>query len=478
MKHLPTLLITLLVLGGCATSQYSDTVLAPSASVSSESPVGFGPFSELLESFARDKNVYLTPSIPDSYEKEFRKCYGSLSESEEIYAFINGNAFASGCNGIVFTSKGIHSNPANYLVGTMKLFVPYSTLYSRSTTYETGYNHITINTGEIFFNTELDEQKVYSLFREARRRSTNPKYQNFSIDKELLAINSMPSEVFSMMEIAKDENLKGIYINPDIPSRDLKKYRDCYGLSENQEIIMLFKGTGLLKRCSGFSFLNNGIAFRNIFNQRSPGEFFIPYSRFLESDFTPYLMMSWEEEYDSRYSAGGNCNIVIEKDLVVDACSIGEVLKNETPSAVFLVEILKAMRGKSNISNEDAARLANRIADMPIYSEKRSVKSTVKKRKKESTRSKSSESSNFWTNLVSAVIGVYIANEIYQEIAPDPCTPDIKVKSRKTQYAVGGKPTIGVGKTTVSYKPCPPPSTPWQANLLTELILGKQSAIR
>ncbi|MDA9736096.1 hypothetical protein N9V12_00005, partial [Gammaproteobacteria bacterium] len=130
------------------------------------------------------------------------------------------------------------------------------------------------------------------------------------------------------------------------------------------------------------------------------------------------------------------------------------------------------------ISNEDAARLANRIVDMPIYSEKRSVKSTSKQRKKESTKSKSSETSNFWTNLVSAVIGIYIANEIYQEIAPDPCTPDIKVKSRKTQYAVGGKPTIGVGKTTVSYKPCPPPSTPWQANLLTELILGKQSAIR
>ncbi|MDA9737044.1 hypothetical protein N9V12_04855, partial [Gammaproteobacteria bacterium] len=281
MKHLTTLLLALLVLGGCTTAQYTDTILAPSASIASKSPVGFGPFSKLLESFASDKNVYFTPNIPDSYEKEFRKCYGSLSESEEIYAFINGNAFASGCNGIVFTSKGIHSNPANYLVGTMKFFVPYSKLYSRNTTFETGYNHITVNEVQIYFNAELDVQKVYSLFIEARRRSKYTTYQNFSIDRKLLAINSMPSEVFSMMEIAKAENLKGIYINPNISSRDLKKYRDCYGLSENQEIIMLFKGTGLLKRCSGFSFLNNGIAFRNIFNQRSPGEFFIPYSKFL-----------------------------------------------------------------------------------------------------------------------------------------------------------------------------------------------------
>ena len=166
-----------LILSSCASVQYTDTIQEPSSSINSVSPIGFGPFYNLLESFSKERHVYLTPYIPASYEKKFRDCHGSILQSEEIYAFINEDAFASGCHGIVFTSKGIHSNAV--FIGT-KFFIPYSKLYSRETNFDTAFNAITVNSTHMYFHPDLDENKVYSLFREARRRPTNPKYQSFT----------------------------------------------------------------------------------------------------------------------------------------------------------------------------------------------------------------------------------------------------------------------------------------------------------
>tara|TARA_B100000886_G_scaffold320325_1_gene261670 strand:- start:201 stop:1700 length:1500 start_codon:yes stop_codon:yes gene_type:complete len=473
----PLLLITLL---SCETTNYSNTVLDASSlpSANSNSPIGYGPFHELLVDFSQDsKNVYVTPFLPKKYQERFRECYGFIPKDEKIYSFINGNTFSSGCNGIVFTSKGVHSNPASMAFHQGKVFLPYSTLYDSQTYYKTLGAALQVNSGAISFNAEMDESIVFSIFLEARRRSTIPAYQNYIEAPEPFRINTMPSEVFALMEISKNEQIEDVYLNPNISSRDIKRYRKCFELEQNQEIILLFKGAKFLRRCNGFAFLNDGVTFFNTFDQRTPGLFFIPYTQFIESTFTPYLTMSMEEEHLPNFHIGGDCNLVIDKGVIYDACPLGEPLKDSTPNAEFLVSLIKGLRGKSDITNSDAEKLARRISQIPLYEEKGDKKRITYKEKK-SKQQRESESSNFWTNLVSAVIGVYIANEIYEEIAPDPCTPDIKVKSRKTQYAVGGKPTIGVGKTTVSYKPCPPPSTPWQANLLTELILGKQSAIR
>lgn len=292
MKNLTTLLLTLLVLGGCASS-----MPYPVATSSQMEPeIGFDPFETILksQSFLKDEGfndrVWIRPDMSIDAVNKFRECYG-LPREEEIHALFSNDAWKpGGCSGFGFTNSGLYINNSGLMsVGTQtkgKSFIPYSVLYSSETIFlSSGSPETEFFINDIGFGWICCSSRLKNIFEEARILSYKDEYKFVkSIRKERVSINPFPQEFF---EILNDTNIPYLYVNPNIPSTIASSIKKCMKLPQDLEILSLIS-TNLIGSCNGLVFTTEGMFIRNWWVSEHSGLSFLSYESFLESDFIPY----------------------------------------------------------------------------------------------------------------------------------------------------------------------------------------------
>lgn len=410
MARIKKLQLTLLLflVGSCTTVTYDNNILPPSASTSSYSSVGFGPFEELMETLAEKYSVvHITPFIPVNQIKNFRRCY-PLPKDEEIYAIVSTAVTFDdnnlGCRAFVFTSKGVHSNPTALSNVQGQTFFPYSTLYSSSTRYISDSLGLNINQGFIEVEIDMDDKDLYNVFVSARSRSKLKQYQDYSPPSKDLKIRQIPEEILSLLELS---GMDGLYTQDNIPEYKETTFRKCSGLDANTELLMYLDGTFFGSGgCAGMGFLNDGIIIHNGWIANYPGTYFFAYDYLFNSDFVPYIK---------------DVDLFIEKNIAFDFSGVN---LNGSPVeyAEYLVQMFKGFKGQIDISNEDALLLASRINPLPnapviSYSNPQPTKS--KKVTQKPQARKKEEGMGFFGKLVVAAIGIYIASEIIDELDDD-----------------------------------------------------------
>lgn len=372
MKTLTTLLLTLLVLVGCATPvTYDRYILQPSESANSSSPIGFGPFKEALESLSQsykigqiEQHVHITPTIPLTKEKAFRDCYKELPDDEPIFALIDSSLSMSnsgkGCTGFVFTSKGIHSNPGSFAEKSGKSFIPYSTLYSSNTYFSAKSFGVNINDNvQLHKPVNMEENQLLSVMLSARKARYSSKTFEFT-DAEL-QLSNIPEDLLTFSEQYKNE---GIFISKEIPSNKESSFRACSNLDKSIEIFVLidatFFGGG---NCVGMAFLETGIIINNSWLSMYPGTYFLSYDYLLNSDFVPYLC----DVNNCSNGANDAFGLYLDKNFSFDISGMGGDFM-ETGSE--LVEMFKQLKNTDSVSNEEAILIANTFKKLPIYSQR------------------------------------------------------------------------------------------------------------
>ena len=406
MKRFGVLVLCFLV--GCSTISYDRNILPPSASNTSFSPIGFGPFEDLMETLAEKyKDVHVTPLIPTNQKKAFRRCY-PLSQTEEIYAIVNTSLALfekdRGCNGFVFTSKGVHSNPQFLSFIKGHSFFPYSTLYSFSTRYIQDESGLMINQGHIDGEVNMDKKDLYNVFVTARSRSKLKEYQDYNPPSKDLKIKKIPKEILSLLEIS---GMDGLYTQENIPVIKESSFRKCSEISNQSELLMYLDGTFFGSGgCKGMGFLNDGIIIHNGFLASYPGTYFFAYDYLFNSDFVPYIK---------------GVDLYIEKNIAFDFAGVN-LNGSPTEYAEYLLQMFKGFKGQINISNEDALKLASKINPLPnapviSYARSQSKPVISKKVTQKPKTQKKEEGMGFFGKLVIAAIGIYIASEIIDELS-------------------------------------------------------------
>ena len=433
MKKLLALLL-LLGIVGCTTVTYDNNILPPSASTTSYSKIGYGPFEDLVDTLAEKyQAVHVTPFIPLNQKKAFRRCY-PLSQAEEIYAIVNTsiafNENNAGCNGFVFTQKGVHSNPTSLSLVQGQSFFPYSTLYSYSTRYIQDQQGLMINQGHIDAEVDMDDKDLYNVFVTARNRSKLKQYQNYIPPSKDLKIKQIPNEILSLLELS---GMDGLYTQNNIPKIKESSFRKCSGISNQTELLIYLDGTFFgAGGCAGMGFLNDGIIIHNGWIANYPGTYFFAYDYLFNSDFVPYIK---------------GIDLYIEKNIAFDFSGVN---LNGSPVeyAEYLLEMFKGFKGQIEISNEDALALAakiNPLPDAPVISyanaqTKQVVSSKVTQKAKPQ---KKEEGMGFLGKLFVVAIGIYVASEIIDELDDDSSyssssyTPP-KPSSSNTRYDSSG----------------------------------------
>jgi hypothetical protein len=382
MKSLLLALAVLVLTVGCtAIVQYDRYILNPEESTSVRQSVGYGPFSELLESFVLESAqehrqagtmsstwpvVHVAPHIPYQQEENFRECYGLLSDNEPIYALFDSATHFStsnmGCSGQAFTDKGVHFNPGFFSLTKGKYFIPYSTLYSYRTDFIATNSTVIIRDiggNEVWtdVHVEIDETELKNIYEVARRRSGNRTYQTYVPPSTEYKITTFPEE---LKELFAESYVQGLWMTEeDIPARKLEDFKRCVGLTD-EEIFIYLDGTFWGRSgCHGVGFSNSGLYFHNGWLSYYSGGHFISYDQLFESDFVPYVgttLSDLSSLYLSPYVALDITNI---------ACAVGCSILGP---AGGLVEILKAFRGRAPHSERVAQESLSEYASSPTIS--------------------------------------------------------------------------------------------------------------
>jgi hypothetical protein len=415
------ILLTLIVFGivGCATVTYDSQILEPNASQQTNSYIGFGPFRELLETYSiNSEHVFVDPVIPLNHLETFQKCYGPIPSDEKKLAFVNATiAFTvngHGCEGGLFTNKGLHLN-AGSLAGVVgKAFIPYQTLYRGSTTFEPSLG-VTINDGATLdLHVDDDERKMTSVFLTARARSKVAKYQNQQEIKQTLKINSLPSDV---LKFFNDYPNQYYYAAPNIPEKKELTFRKCSFMKSSEKLYVLFDntffGTG---SCIGAGFTDSGVYFTNPGEANFPGTFFLSYDQILLSDFTPYI----GKRFDEVFIYPGLSYYVFE----------------DTPKN--FLSMLKGLRGEEMISNDDAMKFVSNYKAIPSYKSYENTQIQPKKvSKPKPQKKKESTGGSSWGNVGWALLGLVVAKAIYEELDDGYSTPNYPSSKGKTSSEYG-----------------------------------------
>ena len=409
MKKVLALLV-LFVIGSCTTVTYDNNILPPSASTNSYSKIGFGPFEELMETMAEKyQAVHVTPFIPLNQIKAFKRCY-PLPSTEEIYAIVNTsiafNENNAGCNGFVFTEKGVHSNPTSLSLVQGQTFFPYSTLYSYSTRYIQDQQGLMINQGHIDAEVDMDDKDLYNVFVTARSRSKLKQYQDYIPPSKDLKIKQIPNEILSLLELS---GMDGLYTKVNIPEFKETTFRKCSGLDADAELLMYLDGTFFgAGGCAGMGFLNDGIIIHNGWIANYPGTYFFAYDYLFNSDFVPYIK---------------GIDLYIEKNIAFDFSGVN---LNGSPVeyAEYLLAMFKGFKGQIEISNEDALALAAKINPLPnapviSYTNTQTKQVASKTVTQKPKPQKKEEGMSFLGKLFVVAIGIYVASEIIDELDDD-----------------------------------------------------------
>ena len=374
MKRTLTISILLLVLGGCATPvTYDRYILQPSDSTNSYSSVGFGPFKEALESLSQsykmgqtEQHVHITPTIPLTKEKAFRDCYASLPDDEPIFALIDSSLSMSisgkGCNGFVFTSKGIHSNPGSFAEKSGKSFVPYSTLYSSSTYFSAERFGVNINDNvQLHKPVDMEENQLLSVIYKARTKSKYTSSEPFELPSAELQLSKLPEDLLVFSDTSKKS---GIYILDSIPLNKENSFRACSSLDESINIYVLidatFFGGG---SCTGMAFLDTGLIVSNSWMSVYPGTYFLSYDYLLNSDFIPYLC-----DVDNCSNGVNDAfGLFLDKNFSFNVSGMsGDFMK----TGYELVEMFKALKKVDSLTNDEAILIASTYKKLPIYGQR------------------------------------------------------------------------------------------------------------
>ena len=427
MKKLLALLL-LFGIVGCTTVTYDSNILPPSASSTSYSKIGYGPFEDLIDTLAEKyQTVHVTPFIPLNQKKAFRRCY-PLSQAEEIYAIVNTsiafNVNNAGCNGFVFTQKGVHSNPTSLSLVQGQSFFPYSTLYSYSTRYIQDQQGLMINQGHIDAEVDMDDKDLYNVFVTARNRSKLKQYQDFNPPSKDLKIKQIPQEIISLLELS---GMDGLYTQENIPDKKESTFRKCSGISNQTELLMYLDGTFFGSGgCAGMGFLNDGIIIHNGWIANYPGTYFFAYDYLFNSDFVPYIK---------------GIDLYVEKNIAFDFSGVN---LNGSPVeyAEYLLQMFKGFKGQIEISNEDALRLASKINPLPnapviSYASSQPKQVAKKQVSQKAKPQKKEEGMGFFGKLVVAAIGIYIASEIIDELSDDSSSSSSSYKAPKPSPSSG-----------------------------------------
>ena len=434
MKNLLALVL-LFGIVGCTTVTYDSNILPPSASTSSYSKVGYGPFEDLMDTLAEKYQVvHVTPFIPLNQIKNFRRCY-PLSQGEEIYAIVNTSIALSvnkaGCIGFVFTQKGVHSNPTSLSLVQGQSFFPYSTLYSYSTRYIQDQQGLMINQGHIDAEVNMDDKDLYNVFVTARSRSKLKQYQEYNPPSKDLKIKEIPQEIISLLELS---GMDGLYTKENIPDIKESSFRKCSGISNQTELLMYLDGTFFgAGGCAGMGFLNDGIVIHNGWLAKYPGTYYFAYDYLFKSDFVPYIK---------------GIDLYIEKNIAFDFSGVN---LNGSPVeyAEYLLQMFKGFKGQIEISNEDALRLASNINPLPsapviAYTSSQPKQVAKKQVSQKAKPQKKDEGMGFFGKLVVAAIGIYIASEIIDELSDDSSSSSSANRTRN----INNSPSSGLYSTS------------------------------
>ena len=427
MKKLLALLL-LFGIVGCTTVTYDSNILPPSASSTSYSQIGFGPFEDLMGTLAgKYQAVHVTPFIPLNQKKAFRRCY-PLSQTEEIYAIVNTsitlNTNNSGCVGFVFTDKGVHSNPASLSLVQGQSFFPYSTLYSYSTKYIQDQQGLMINQGHVDAEVDMDDKDLYNVFVTARNRSKLNEYKYYKPPSKDLKIKQIPKEILSLLELS---GMDGLYTQDNIPEIKESSFRKCTGISSQSEILMYLDGTFFGSGgCAGMGFLSDGIVIHNGWIANYPGTYYFAYDFLVGSDFIPYIK---------------GIDLYIEKNIAFDFSGVN-LNGSSVEYAEYLLQMFKGFKGQVEISNEDALRLASQINPLPnapviSYASSKSNQSNIKKAAQKPKPQKKEEGMSLLGKIFVAAIGIYIASEIIDELNDDSSSSSSSYKAPKPSTSSG-----------------------------------------
>ena len=412
----------ILILFGCATVTYNSTVLQPGSSANINEYIGFGPFKELLTTYSlKSQHVFVSPVLPKNHLNKFEECYGRIPDNEKKLAFVNATIALTinghGCHGGLFTNKGLHLNAGSMTDIGGKAFIPYQTLYSDSTTIVPGLGVTFNNSATLDMHVDDDIKKMASVFITARSRSKRSQYQNINDFESTLKISKLPEDVLSFFDNFKNQYY---YSYPNIPSKKEISFRRCSFMEASETLYILFDntffGTG---SCIGAGFTDTGVYFSNPAEANYPGSYFISYDQLLLSDFTPYIGKQWDEVFVYP----GLSYYVFE----------------DTPKS--FLNILKALRGEVDISNEDAMKFVSNYKKIPAYVPQKKVQqnNTVSKPKvsKPKVEQKKSNKESVWGDIGWALLGLVVAKAIYEEIDDgysSPSYPSSRGKS-SSQYA-------------------------------------------
>jgi hypothetical protein len=403
-------LLALLLLTGCVSVSYDSTILPPGSSVESKSEVGFGPYKSLLESYSiNSEHVYVTPFIPLNHQAKFRECYGLLPEDEEIYAFINETISFGidgyGCNGGVFTSKGLHVNAGSLADYIGKAFIPYSTLYSSNTSFVANLSMNINEKASLDLHVDDSVKKMRDVFVTARNRSKLSQYKNEVILKDEIKIKELPDSVLTFFNDFQNTNF---YSKPNIPEYKESTFRKCSYMKNDEDIYILFDNTFFGgSSCIGFAFTSSGIYFTNPAESRYPGAYFLSYDHLLLSEFSPYIKKgTWNQGWNEVYVAPGISFYVFE------------MIPED-----FLT-ILRALRGEEDITNDEALEFLATYERIPATIVAQNKVKTSKPANNISSErvkpNKAKKEGVDWGKVGWALLGLAVAKAIYEEIDDGP----------------------------------------------------------
>ena len=429
MKKLLALLLLFGIVGCSTIVVYDSNVLSPSASTTSNSKVGYGPFEDLMKTLAdKYQVVHVTPFIPLNQIKNFRRCY-PLSETEEIYAIVSTAVTFDdnnlGCRAFVFTEKGVHSNPTALSNLQGQTFFPYSTLYSYSTSYVMDSQGLDINQGHIDKEVDMKSKDLYNVFVTARTRSKLKQYQDYKPPSKDLKIQQIPKEILSLLELS---GMEGLYTQENIPDAKESSFRKCSGISNQTELLMYLDGTFFGPGgCAGMGFLSDGVIIHNGWLANYPGTYFFAYDYLFNSDFTPYIK---------------DIDLYIERNIAFDFSGLNY---SGAPGeyAEYLLQMFKGFKGQIEISNEDALRLASKINPLPnapviSYASNQTKQVTNKKVTQKPKPQKKEEGMGLFGKIIVAAIGIYIASEIIDELSDDSSSSSSANRNRNTSNPTSG----------------------------------------
>lgn len=395
-------LILSLFLWGCVSVEYDYQILEPGSSSSFDKhPIGYGPFKELIETYSlKSKDVFSYPYIPLNAISKFKSCYGNQLDGEEVYALFNSTISFGidgyGCEGGVLTNKGLHVNTGSLGDYAGAAFIPYSTLYARTTVFKTELGMVINDRASLDLETSKPRE-ITNIFLVARQRSQIPKYQNIKIEKPSLTINQLPDKVFDFFNTFPTTDF---YAVPNIPSNKEKSFRQCARLDEEIPIYVLFDatffGTG---NCFGAAFTDKGIYFRNPWTADYPGIYFLNYDQLLLDEFSPYLATG--TQYGEVFIAPGVSFNMGESNI-----STGNFIK-----------IFRGLRGEENISDEEAKSFVNNFNPIPTF-EGKQQQSSVRRQEKAKNNNGIS-----WSDVGFALLGIAVAAAIYDAVDDDNSKP-------------------------------------------------------